>query len=99
MREVRTMEQAAALIEEWAIAYRELQRAHLRLQERCEDYKWLAEHHAFTLRHLDPFLPPPMQDAALRAADPKVYRSIAELVCEQWAVKRRSPFDEPETIA
>jgi hypothetical protein len=93
--EIHTLEDALELLDEWEAAYRDLERAHMRLALRCADLEWLAEHNEFLRRHLDPFLPPSMQDAALRATDPKIYRSIAELVRGQWAAKRRSPFDEP----
>lgn len=36
-REVRTLEQANALIEEWAAAYRQLWLAHMKLNERLID--------------------------------------------------------------
>ena len=100
IRELRTIEDAVALLDEWAVAHRELQREFLRLSVRCQEAEWWVEQHEFMRRHLDPFLPPAMQDERARAAEPAVYRAIAELLEEQ-RVKalRRSPFDEPELTA
>jgi hypothetical protein len=91
MRELRTLEQAVALLDEWMVAYRELLRQFRRLELRCQDAEWLVEHHEFLRRHLDPFLPDNMQDAKARAAEPKLYAALAEMRQPQ---PRRSRFEE-----
>ena len=92
-REVRTIEEALALVDEWAEAYAELRRDYLRLQERCADVEFWSAHYQDVRRHLDPFLPPDMQVAEWREAEPRLYANIAQHLR---APKRRSPFDEPE---
>lgn len=94
VRELRTIEEAIALLDEWITAYGELRREHMRLEERCWKAEWWANHHADMRRHLDPFLPDQMQVAEWRAADPKLYAAIAQLRVPR---PRRSPFDEPVT--
>ena len=79
IRELRTLEDAVALLDEWMVAYRDLRREFLRLELRCSDAEFWAEQHEFMRRHLDPFLPDSMQDAKLRAAEPEVYRTLASL--------------------
>lgn len=83
LRDVNTMEEAQALLHEWIAAYQELHREYLRLQVRYDEAKFWAEQGDFMRKHLDPFLPPSMQDAKARAAEPKVYQAIAELIAEQ----------------
>jgi hypothetical protein len=92
-RELKTLEDACLLIDEWEAAYTQLRRDYLRLSERCQQAQWWAEHHADMRRHLDPFLPDDMQDARWRAAAPKLYAAIATLRQPQ---PKRSRFDEPE---
>lgn len=90
-RELRTLEDACRLIDEWEAAYRELEREFRRLEHRCQDAEFWAEQHEFMRRHLDPFLPDAMQDQNARAADPKLYAAIATL---RQPAARKSPFDE-----
>ena len=94
-REITSIEQALKLVDEWAAAYAELRREYLRLQHRCDEAEFWAAHHQFMRAHLDPFLPPAMQDAAARVADPKVYAAIAQHLREPVRVSR---FDEPEEV-
>jgi hypothetical protein len=94
-RYIRSIEQALELVDEWAEAYAALKRDYLRLQHRCDEAEFWAEHHQFMRRHLDPFLPPAMQGRAARVAEPKVYAAIAEHLREPVRVSR---FDEPEEV-
>ena len=91
-RDIRTLAEAAALLDEWIAAYRELRSEYLRTHERC----WKAEADLksaeFLLRHLDPFLPPWLQDSKAREAEPAIYAALANAP----APPRRSKFDEPE---
>ena len=96
MREVSTLEDALWLVDEWAQSHAELRRAYLRLQEACSDAQFWLEHQQSVRRYLDPYLPPSMQVAEWREADPKLYANIAQHLREP---KRRSPFDEPAEVA
>ena len=78
-REVRSIDDALGLVDEWAEAYAELRRDYLRLQERCADVEFWSAHYQDVRRRLDPFLPPSMQVAEWRANDPKLYAAIAEI--------------------
>ena len=93
IRELHTIDEAVVLLDEWAVAYRELLREFRRLEHRYQEAEFVAEHNAFLLRHLDPFLPDNMQDAKARAAEPKLYAALATL---RLPLPKRSPFDEPE---
>lgn len=92
-REISTIEQAIELADEWAAAYKELLREHRRLELRCDHAEAELDYYVFLRRYLDPFLPPAMQDPVARAAEPELYRAIAEHLQEP---QRHSPFDEPE---
>jgi hypothetical protein len=96
MRELRSIEDACRLLDEWEAAYRDLRREYLRLSERCQQAQWWAAHHADMRRHLDPFLPDNMQDEKARAADPQLYAAIATLRQPQ---PRRSKFDDEPELA
>jgi hypothetical protein len=93
VRELRTLDDACQLIDEWEAAYRDLEREYMRLGERCWKAEWWAAHHADMRRLLDPFLPDNMQDEKARAADPKLYAALAALRLPQ---PKRSKFDEPD---
>ena len=71
-REVRTIEEAIAIAEEWAVAYRALQLEHRKLQERYDDAAWWAEHHAWMRQnaHLFSKRRSPLDEPELAEADP-----------------------------
>lgn len=81
--EIRTVEEAVALLDRWISAYQELRRDYLRLQVRCGDAEFWRDAHASTLEHLDPFLPPDMHNPRWLAEKPRIYAAIAELLEEQ----------------
>lgn len=87
VRELSTIDQAVALLDEWMSAYEDLRRAYTRLEVRCFKAETRAETDAFLLRSLDPFLPDSMQNAKARQDDPGIYKALAEL---------RHPIPEPE---
>lgn len=91
IRELRTLEEACDLIDEWEAAYRDLEREFRRLEHRFQDAEFWVEQNEFMRRHLDPFLPDNMQDAKARAAEPKLYAAIAAL---RQAPARVSKFEE-----
>ena len=67
--EIRTLDDAHALISQWEAAYARLQFAHAALQARYAILEAWA-------RHSDPFLPPHLQDAKAREANPQVYELL-----------------------
>jgi hypothetical protein len=83
VKELTSIEDAVALLDEWTAAYNELLRKFRRLEVRCHHAEDEVKSQAFLLKHLDPFLPRNMQDAKARAAEPRVYDAIAELLAEQ----------------
>lgn len=80
--ELRTLEQAVALLDDWIEAYRDLQRDFVRLHFRCSNAEWDRDSAEFLLKHLDPFLPFDMQNQKARLANPGLYAAIADLVEE-----------------
>jgi chromosome segregation ATPase len=84
MVEIRTLDDALALLDRWEQAYRELEREMVRLENRYQHAKEEAQSLEFLLKHLDPFLPHSMQDAKARAAAPKLYRALAEVRDEEY---------------
>ena len=58
-REVHTLEEALALVDEWAEAYRALQLEYRKLAERHADAQWWAEHHQWMRDNAQLFKPAP----------------------------------------
>ena len=80
LRELRTLDAAVALLDEWIEAYRELLRDHHRLELRCSNLEYDVDNKQFLLRHLDPYLHPSMQDKEYRAANEEIYAAIAQFL-------------------
>ena len=72
IREVRTTEEALALVDEWAAAYRELERQYRLLQEQHDNAQWWAEHHQWMRdnAHLFSKRRSPFDEPELAEADP-----------------------------
>lgn len=83
MRQLRTMDDACGLIDDWIAAYRELKLEFNKLQSAQIDIEWERNYYRDLLRHLDPFLPPSMQDEKARTANPAIYEAIREIVLEE----------------
>lgn len=69
--EIRTLDDAFKWGEGWMRAYMRLHYAHVKL---AADYAILEA----WARHSDPFLPPQLQDAKAREANPQVYAAMEE---------------------
>lgn len=80
--ELRTLEDAVHLLDQWIEAYRELQREHVRLQSKFEDVEFWRKAHLASLEHLDPFLPAHLQNPDLLRKRPRLYAAIAQHVEE-----------------
>lgn len=77
-RELRTLEEAVDLLDEW-------RRHATRLDAEIARMRWRIEYLESLLEHLDPFLPQMMQNPELRRRYPEHYRAIGELKANPFA--------------
>lgn len=84
--EVRTVQDALRLLDQWEQAYAELRTDYARAWNELEKAKVEIDNLEALRRHLDPYLPRWLQDEAAREAAPVLYEQLAQYRRDDYTV-------------